>query len=285
MSRQLLTQYMTHALNGDQTLIKALIPDFAVGCRRMTPGVGYLAALSKPNLEVVTTGIEEVIPEGIKLTNGELIAVDAIVCATGFDLSFIPRFPIVGASGNLQDIWRDSLPAAYMSCMVPGMPNYFSEGPLSSTSCTNHSNHTCLAFLGPNAPIGHGSVVTITEHLAKYITKVVMKCQVEDIISIRPTAAAVEDYSEHIAAFMPRTAWSGSCSSWFKGGTNDGPVTALHPGGRIHWFHMLEHPRWEDFELKTAAKNRFSYLGNGLSTKEAPGQNSTWYLDAPDALW
>lgn len=126
-TRQIITQYMTHALNGDQTLIKALIPDFPVGCRRMTPGVGYLAALTKPNVRPVTTEIAEVTPEGIKLGDGELIAVDAIVCATGFNLSFVPRFPIIGASGNLQDIWRDSLPAAYMSCMVPGMPNYFSK--------------------------------------------------------------------------------------------------------------------------------------------------------------
>lgn len=106
--------------------MKALIPDFAVGCRRMTPGVGYLSALTQSNVQTVTTGIEEICPEGIKLANGELIEVDAIVCATGFNLSFIPRFPIIGTSGNLQDIWRDSVPAAYMSCMVPGMPNYFS---------------------------------------------------------------------------------------------------------------------------------------------------------------
>ncbi|KIM98172.1 hypothetical protein OIDMADRAFT_129122 [Oidiodendron maius Zn] len=266
ITRQIITQYMTHALNQDETLMKALIPDFPVGCRRMTPGVGYLDALTKPNVQTVITGIEEICPEGIKLVTGELIVVDAIVCATGFNLSFVPRFPIIGTSGNLQDIWKDSVPAAYMSCMVPNLPNYFT-------------------FLGPNAPIGHGSVVTITEHIAKYITKIIMKCQLEDITSVRPSPEAVKDFSEHIANFMPRTAWSASCSSWFKNGKKDGPVTALHPGSRIHWFHMLELPRWEDFEWKSAAKNRFAYLGNGLSTKEAPGQNSTWYLDAPDALW
>jgi cation diffusion facilitator CzcD-associated flavoprotein CzcO len=118
---------MTHALNQDEALMKALIPDFPVGCRRMTPGVGYLAALTKPNVQTVTTGIEEICPDGIKLVTGELIAVDAIVCATGFNLSFVPRFPIIGADGNLQDIWKDSVPAAYMSCMVPGLPNYFSK--------------------------------------------------------------------------------------------------------------------------------------------------------------
>jgi cation diffusion facilitator CzcD-associated flavoprotein CzcO len=134
MTRQIITHYMSHALNQDETLTKTLIPDFPVGCRRMTPGVGYLAALTKPNVQAVTTEIEEICPEGIKLVNGELIAVDAIVCATGFNLTFVPGFPIIGASGNLQDIWRDSVPAAYMSCMVPGMPNYFSKSTFLTSS-------------------------------------------------------------------------------------------------------------------------------------------------------
>jgi cation diffusion facilitator CzcD-associated flavoprotein CzcO len=127
MAQKMVTQYMAHALNQDQRLMKALIPEFPVGCRRLTPGVGYLAALTKENVQAVTDEIQEICPEGLKLGSGEVIEVDAIVCATGFDVSFVPRFPIIGEFGNLQDIWRTSLPEAYMSCMVPGMPNYFSK--------------------------------------------------------------------------------------------------------------------------------------------------------------
>lgn len=36
---------MTSALEGRQDLIDALVPDFAVGCRRLTPAPGFLAAL------------------------------------------------------------------------------------------------------------------------------------------------------------------------------------------------------------------------------------------------
>lgn len=148
MTQKIVTQYMSHALNQDETLMKALIPEFSVGCRRVTPGTGYLAALTQPNVQTVTTGIEEVLPEGIKLTNGELVAVDAIVCATGFNLSFVPRIPIIGESGNLQDIWRDSVPAAYMSCMIPGMPNYFSESiPYNSPSM--HCAYSILSLPWP----------------------------------------------------------------------------------------------------------------------------------------
>lgn len=167
-------------------------------------------------------------------------------------------------------------------------------------------------FLGPNAPIGHGSVFTLSEHIAKYITGAIRKCQTEGIRSLVPSRAAVDDYFEHVTAFMPRTAWaapipsSSSSSSpdgnsgsrsWFQ--SDDGHVTALHPGSRIHFFHMLERFRGEDWEYdylpsggeaetedegdgvkRRKGRNRFAYLGNGFSTKELdPASDSTWYLD------
>jgi len=139
-------------------------------------------------------------------------------------------------------------------------------------------------FLGPNGPVGHGSVFTLTEHIAKYIGGIIKKCQTEGIKAITPSQSAVDDYFEHITAFMPRTAWGSTCRSWFKGGKEDGPVTSLHPGSRIHFFHMLERFRGEDWEYvyDNARQNRFEYLGNGFSTKELdPSVDSTWYLDQP----
>lgn len=127
MTRQLLTAYMGAMLNQNEHLTKALIPDFPVGCRRITPGLGYLKALNQENVQVITDNIKEISAKGLILENGEFIEVDAIVCATGFDLSFVPRFPIIGENGNLQDIWKKNLPSAYMSCMVASMPNYFSQ--------------------------------------------------------------------------------------------------------------------------------------------------------------
>ncbi|KAI0008903.1 FAD/NAD(P)-binding domain-containing protein [Xylariaceae sp. FL0662B] len=256
-------EYMTAALGGNEKLCKALIPQFPLGCRRITPAPGYLEALNTPNTEVITEGIAAVVPEGIQLESGEVIKLDAIICATGFDNSFVPRFPIFGRGGNVQDTMRAGTPKGYMSCALPGVPNYFT-------------------FLGPNAPIGHGSVFTLSEHIAKYITRIMSKCQKEGIKAIMPSDAAVEDYSRHIAAFMPRTAWASPGRSWFKGGREDGPVTALHPGSRLHFFHMLERFRGEDWEYvyDNPAQNRFHYLGNGFSTKELdPHVDPTWYLD------
>ncbi|KAH6650113.1 hypothetical protein F5144DRAFT_597601 [Chaetomium tenue] len=270
-ARAKVTEYMTAMLGGNQELCKMLIPDYPLGARRMTPGHSYLQALTKPNVELRRSGIKRFVAEGIELESGEVLKVDAIICATGFNTSFRPRFPIIGRDGNLQDRWAKETPKAYMSCAVPGLPNYFT-------------------FLGPNAPIGHGSVFTLSEHIAKYIVRAIHKCQTEGIQALAPSQAAVDDYFAHISAFMPRTAWGASGSrSWFRDGRVDGPVTALHPGSRVHFLHMLEGFRGEDWEFvylgaeaggKGGGGNRFAYLGNGFSRRELdPEGDTAWYLD------
>lgn len=74
-------------------------------------------------------------------------------------------------------------------------------------------------------------------------------------------------------------------------GKEEGPVVALHPGSRAHFFHMLDTVRTEDFEYVydgdggKARRNRFGYLGNGFSTRELEGGgDSTWYLDEPATI-
>lgn len=112
----------------DEKLARHLMPDnFAVGCRRPTPGNGYLEALSEPNVRVVTDEISRVSLEGIVLVTGETLEIDTLICATGFDISFCPRFKLFGRNGqDIENLWREK-PEAYLSTAVPGFPNYFSK--------------------------------------------------------------------------------------------------------------------------------------------------------------
>ena len=119
---KLLSIYMTALLGNDKHLCKALIPSFAVGCRRLTPGPGYLESLTKENVRVVTENIARIVPTGIEIATGDVAEVDSLICATGFDLSFRPRFSVIGRKGNLQDLWTENLPRAYMSCVVHDSP-------------------------------------------------------------------------------------------------------------------------------------------------------------------
>ncbi|KAL4891195.1 cyclohexanone monooxygenase [Aspergillus ambiguus] len=261
-AREYSIKEMTNKLGNSPRLVKALLPDFAVGCRRPTPGNGYLESLTKENVRVVTDSIVKVVPEGIVLSTGEVIQVDTFICATGFDMSFAPRFRLVGRHGKrLSEEWREK-PMAYLSLAAADFPNYF-------------------MFLGPNAPVGHGSLLPIIEHTTKYLINFMKKIQTQGIKAIAPKIEAIRDLDMHITEFMKRTAWATQCRSWFKNSKVDGPVIAVHPGSRIHWFHILAGIRFEDWEFTYLSNNRFHYLGNGFSVREQEGKDTTRYFDFP----
>ena len=136
--------------------------DFLPGCRRLTPGDGYLEAFSKPNAKMTFDPIERITEEGIKTVGGEEQKFDMIVCATGFDTSFIPPWKLVGTNGaTLEERWKIN-PEAFFAVQVDTMPNYF---------FTN----------GPNCPISHGSVLTQVSWTCDYILRWAKKIATEDI--------------------------------------------------------------------------------------------------------
>lgn len=101
--------------------------DFAVGCRRPTPGNGYLEALCDERVTVVPAGISSIDATGVVDANGVHHEVDIIICATGFDVSWRPRYPLIGRDGvDLRDEWANG-PDNYLSVTVPKFPNYYSE--------------------------------------------------------------------------------------------------------------------------------------------------------------
>lgn len=128
-ARDMFTKNMKERLGDSpkgQMLAEMLIPDFPVGCRRQTPGPGYLEALVKDHVDTRWDDIDHFTEKGIFTKSGEELKFDAIVCATGFDTTFMPRFPIRGRNGaDLAKQWED-IPKAYFGITVPEFPNYFS---------------------------------------------------------------------------------------------------------------------------------------------------------------
>lgn len=240
-------QQMTEKLQNEY-LEKVLIPNWHVGCRRLTPGVGYLEALGKPNVETIHGEITAITEKGVLCANGNERSLDVLICATGFNTSFKPRFPIINATGqNLQDIWAAE-PRSYFGLAAPEFPNYF-------------------IFLGPNCPIGNGPVLSAMEAQADYMCKLIDRFQTHNISTFAPKAEAVDDFIKFKDAFMKRTVWHDSCRSWYKGLGADGPVTALWPGSTLHYIEALMEIRLDDWEVKYEG-NRFSWLGNGYSQTE-----------------
>jgi cation diffusion facilitator CzcD-associated flavoprotein CzcO len=128
-AQELFRKSMTDRLGNSEKGKKAaeyLLPSFPVGCRRQTPGPGFLEALLQDNVEMLWDSIERITPTGIQFKDGRSAEYDVIVCATGFDTTFKPSFPLIGRDGvSLAEKWTNDQPKAYLGTMVPGFPNYF----------------------------------------------------------------------------------------------------------------------------------------------------------------
>lgn len=109
---------------GDRDDIKErMIPSWSPGCRRLTPGEGYLEALTKENVEVLWGEIGSITEKGILTSSGREIEVDILACATGFDVQYLPHFKITGLGGQVMQDQKQ--PNIYASAACPGFPNYF----------------------------------------------------------------------------------------------------------------------------------------------------------------
>ena len=117
---------MGQKLSGHPELLKILKPEWAPGCRRITPGEGYLETLINPDMVTpVMKSISHFTQDGTVTQEGEKFAFDAVVCATGFDVSFKPRWTHKGRDGrDLKKEWA-TVPESYLSVCAPGSPNYF----------------------------------------------------------------------------------------------------------------------------------------------------------------
>ncbi|MFM7737373.1 MAG: NAD(P)/FAD-dependent oxidoreductase, partial [Alphaproteobacteria bacterium] len=68
----------------------------------------FYQAIQHPNAELVTSGIREVEPRGIRTEDGVLHELDVLVLATGFRVDrFLRPIEVVGRDGrSLDDAWE-----------------------------------------------------------------------------------------------------------------------------------------------------------------------------------
>ncbi|KAI4864590.1 flavin-binding monooxygenase [Hypoxylon rubiginosum] len=248
-----------------------LIPSFGIGCRRSTPGPGYLEALAEDNVDFITDPIETITPTGVTVKTGRSVPVDVLVCATGFKTSEAPPFPIYGRGGlSLQERFTP-FPTAYLTVAVDQFPNFF-------------------MMLGPNSAIGSGSLTVILENEGDYIVKCIRKMQKEDYATMSVKPERVRDWTEYCHEYFKRTVYTDTCHSWYKseGGSGD-RIIGLWPGSTMHALEALRAPRWEDYDwegLDGEGGNRLKWLGNGWSITHMKGEGEdewggdpAWYIE------
>ncbi|KAF7895667.1 uncharacterized protein EAF01_009629 [Botrytis porri] len=258
---------MAERLKKKPELLDAIVPDFAPNCRRLTPGPGYLEALTEENVSFIQTPIDRFTEKGIVTIDGVERKVDAVICSTGANIDMRPPFPIVAFGHNLRDAW-DPDPLTYLGVASPSFPNL-------------------LFVSGPNAHGTSGTIPNQTETQITYLAKILRKVSQQSIKTFVPSKEATNDFIAYSDAFFPRTVWTDNCKSWANSGRPGGRIHGHWPGSALHVNFIRRDPRWEDWEYtyKSKTGNRFAYLGNGWTVKETiAGSDLTPYLKRPDQI-
>ncbi|KAL3430652.1 putative sterigmatocystin biosynthesis monooxygenase stcW [Aspergillus tetrazonus] len=235
----------------DDRLAKGFTPTFGFGCRRITPGDPYMQAIQQANVDVHFTAVASCTEDGVVGADGIERKVDTIICASGFDNTYRPRFPIIGRRGvDLRDKWKTN-PEAYLGLAVPDMPNY-------------------ITFIGPSWPIQNGSVMAPLHSVSDYAIQFLKKMQNENIRAWAPRQHITDRFNEHVQEWVKHTVWSDQCRSWYKN-NETGRVNAIWPGSSLHYQAVIERPRYEDFEISYIDANPWAHLGMGWTMLDRAG--------------
>jgi 4-hydroxyacetophenone monooxygenase len=122
-----LEAWISGNLEGRPDLVEASIPDYPASGKRILQDDGFwLRALREPNVELVRTPIERIVPEGVVTADGVVREADVICFATGFKHNeFLAPIELVGRGGaSLREQLGDE-PTAYLGITIPNFPNLF----------------------------------------------------------------------------------------------------------------------------------------------------------------
>ena len=202
------TLFMRRQLT-DPELRRKAWPDYTFGCKRILFSSEYLPALMRPNVELVTEGIERLSERGIVTRDGVERPVDCVIYATGFRTTeFMFPMEITGRDGTpLRDVWADG-PHAHLGITIPGFPSLF-------------------LMYGPNTNTSGGSIIFYEEMQAQYIRQALdlVRDRGAGAIEVRAEVEAASD--RELQERFAGTAWVG-CDSWYR--NRDGRIVANWPG-------------------------------------------------------
>jgi 4-hydroxyacetophenone monooxygenase len=213
-------------------LFAKVVPTYPpFGKRMLLDNGSWLAALKRPNVELVTDRIVRVTPRGIVCDGGREIPLDVIVYATGFHANkFLWPMRIEGRRGVLlADVWGDD-PKAYLGITVPDFPNLF-----------------CL--YGPGTNLAHaGSIIFHSECQIRYVMGCLKTLLAHGAATMECRRDVHDAYQQRFDAQHARMVWSHpGMTSWYKNA--HGRVTTTSPWRLVDYWGWTKEPALGDFEL------------------------------------
>ena len=214
----------------DPALRAKLTPNHRLGCKRVLLSSDYYPAISQPNVDVVTTGIREIVADGVATNDGVHRRADVIICGTGFQVNDVGApFNVTGLDGaDLDAMWLHDGPEAYLGVSIANFPNFF-------------------MIVGPNTGLGHNSMIYMIESQVQYIAdclRVLRQCNARTM-DLRPDVQ--RDFNARLQKEMQHSVWTSGCHSWYQ--TKSGKVTALWPGFSFSFRKRTRRVRPHDYRF------------------------------------
>ncbi|GAC53833.1 hypothetical protein GOAMI_24_00900 [Gordonia amicalis NBRC 100051 = JCM 11271] len=180
--RAMLTAYIESELSDRPDLLEKSLPDYPPYGKRLLIDAGWFRTLRRDNVDLITTGIETITPNGVATTAGTTFEADVIVLATGFrSVDVLGSVEVRGRDGRtLREVWGDDDGRAHLGITVPGFPNFF-----------------CL--YGPNTNTGHGAtVIAGTEMQIQHVTALLATMIDDRLATIEVRPEAYEAYNREL---------------------------------------------------------------------------------------
>jgi cation diffusion facilitator CzcD-associated flavoprotein CzcO len=212
----------------DRDMRDAMIPEYPLGCKRILIADNFYDAMNRPNVDLVTGGIDRIEPDAVITQDGTKYPADIIVYATGFDMeNYMRKTEVIGPGGvKLSELWAD-IPTAYKGAFIPGMPNFYMT-------------------TGPNTGVGTTSVVYMIEAQLNLILQAIDAAGNDSTIQV--SEIAHKRYNDDIRTALQNTVWAGDCLSWYK--RADGEIASLYPYNARTFLKDHKHLLSKDFEIK-----------------------------------
>lgn len=205
---------------GDPALAERLTPTYTLGCKRALLSNDWYPTFRRDNVELVTTGVSEVVADGVITADGVHRRADVIVYGTGFEVD--PRrqargLNLTNAEGvTLASAWA-AQPRAWRGTMVAGFPNLF-------------------LLLGPNTGLGHTSVLLMMEAQVGWMLQAIAAAERRGA-TVAPRPEAQDRYNEALQARLAGTVWRDGCQSWYQ--DDGGHNFSLWPRSTVAWRRQM----------------------------------------------
>ena len=234
--REFMIDYIKEQIGDRPDLLEKLVPDYAPMVRRPVVDNNWYKALTRDNVDLVTSGIARLTKDGIETADGKHHEFDLIVFATGFHVDkFLWPAEYQGQTGvNLRDYWGSHSPRAYLGMMVPQFPNFF-------------------MMYGPNSqPVSGGvSLPSWFQIWASYIAQCLDTMFEEGHTQVAVTEKAFEEYNSDLDAVGSELAFIKDTNSvernYYVDG--DGRLVVNTPYETAELYALMKTPNRDELEF------------------------------------